>query len=105
MTPFWIALFPFVLFFAWLVAFGMRKRCCPDCGEGLSPLQSPFTKTRRQWLEGGLLCGNCGCETDTAGNAVSAETWPKTRRLMASAVLAAFLLILAIEMLAMLVQG
>ena len=43
---------------------------CPDCGARLSGFQSPFTKTRRQWLEGGYLCRRCGCEVDLSGHKV-----------------------------------
>jgi hypothetical protein len=47
-----------------------RQQHCPDCGTPLPRVQSPFTKTRRQWLQGGYLCPNCGCETDLAGQKV-----------------------------------
>jgi hypothetical protein len=60
----------FVPFFVFLMAFVQRRRNCPDCGKPLSGLQSPFTKTRRQWLDGGYLCQNCGCETNLAGDRV-----------------------------------
>ncbi len=60
----------FVPFFLFLFMFGLRRPDCPDCGRPLPLLQSPFTKTRRQWAEGGYLCSNCGCETDRAGQKV-----------------------------------
>ena len=74
MNSFWLPLLPFVVFLAWLVLFGMRRsKPCPDCGKPLPSFQSPFTKTKRQWLEGGYLCGNCGA-VDTAGEKVAPGT-------------------------------
>jgi hypothetical protein len=67
----------FVPFFVFLFAFGLRRRDCPDCGRPLPLIQSPFTKTRRQWAEGGYLCQNCGCETDLAGEKVAPRTGPR----------------------------
>lgn len=73
MTDLWMM--PIALFFAWLFIFGMaRGKVCPDCSRPLQLLQSPFTRTRRQWVEGGYLCQNCGCETDIAGRKVAAGT-------------------------------
>lgn len=63
-------LITFVPFFAWLIfSLGSRKTC-PDCGQALSPIQSPFTKTKRQWIEGGYVCTKCACEADQAGSKV-----------------------------------
>ena len=74
----WFVMLPFAIFFAWLFGFGMRRsKQCPDCGEPLPILQSPFTKTKRQWWEGGYLCPKCGCETDTAGRRILAGTPPR----------------------------
>jgi hypothetical protein len=44
----------------------MSDMSCPECGEPLSPFQSPFRKTKRQWIEGGYVCVKCGCESDLA---------------------------------------
>jgi hypothetical protein len=73
-NPLVIALTPFAVFFFVLLFFGMRRVNCPDCGARLPCLQSPFTKTRRQWLEGGYLCGRFGCETDLAGHKIENGT-------------------------------
>lgn len=55
----------------WLM---MQVRSCPACGGPLRGYQSPFTKTRRQWIEGGYLCGRCGCESDRLGRIVPPDT-------------------------------
>src|SRR5262245_42869698 len=75
-SPFAIALVPFFAVAVVLVFFGMRRVNCPDCGAQLPNFQSPFTKTRRQWLQGGFLCRNCGCETDRSGRKVGDGTRP-----------------------------
>lgn len=62
-----IPVLAFVPFFLFLVFYGLRQKSCPDCQATLSGFQSPFEKTRRQWVEGGYRCHNCGCETDMAG--------------------------------------
>jgi DNA-directed RNA polymerase subunit RPC12/RpoP len=67
LTPFLAAL-AFVLFHA------LRRVRCPDCGDPLPVLYSPFRKTRRMWRRGGYLCARCGCETDLAGRKVTADT-------------------------------
>lgn len=72
--PVMIALAPFAILFAILLYGVMRRVNCPGCGARLYGLQSPFTKTRRQWLEGGYLCSRCGCETDLAGRKVENGT-------------------------------
>ena len=69
-SPVLIALAPFAVFFVVLLFFGTRRVNCPECGARLSNFQSPFTKTRRQWLEGGYLCRRCGCEVDLSGHKV-----------------------------------
>lgn len=69
-SPMLIVLAPFAAFFFVLLFFGMRRVHCPDCGARLSNFQSPFTKTRRQWLEGGYRCQRCGCESDLEGHKV-----------------------------------
>ena len=77
------ALMPFavvfgVMYLAWL----KQRPSCPDCAKPLDLFQSPFTKTKRQWFEGGYLCRHCGCESDTSGRKVSSETAPNPRRLI-----------------------
>jgi hypothetical protein len=66
----------FLPFWAFLVAFWLRRRDCPRCGLPLSGIQSPFTKTWRQWVKGGYLCRNCGCETNLAGERVAPSPRP-----------------------------
>ena len=51
-----------------------RRVRCPDCDALLPVLVSPFEKTQRMWRAGGYLCERCGCETDTAGRKVTADT-------------------------------
>jgi hypothetical protein len=75
MDTFWIIVLCFGPFFAWLLF--QRVPNCPDCGNLLSSLQSPFTKTSRQWLDGGYLCQNCGCEATRAGLKVVEGSVPK----------------------------
>ena len=75
MMNFWIPLLPFAFFFAWL--FMRPRKACPDCGKLLPLFQSPFTKTKRQWLVGGYICQNCGCEADIDGNKVPAGVAPQ----------------------------
>jgi hypothetical protein len=77
----------FVPFFVFLLAFSLRRRNCPDCGRPLPRIQSPFTKTRRQWAEGGYLCRSCGCETDLAGKKVTPGTGPRPGWLVRSVLL------------------
>ncbi len=65
--------------FGWLFFSAMQvRRTCPDCKAVLGPFQSPFTRTGRQWAEGGYVCRACGCETDLAGAKVppgKAPSW------------------------------
>ena len=65
---------PFAVFF-FLMAFA-KKRNCPECGEPLANFQSPFTKTRRQWLNGGYRCTNCNSEVDRSGVLVERNAPP-----------------------------
>jgi len=68
MTDTWMSFLPVALFIAWLFfSTNARAPHCPECGSPLPVFQSPFTKTRRQWTEGGYVCLRCGCETDRAG--------------------------------------
>lgn len=90
MNELWIALIPFALFFAWLFFSGMGcRKACPDCKEVLPIIQSPFTKTKRQWFEGGYLCRNCGCETNLAGEKVASGTGPRLGYVVRSVLLVA----------------
>ncbi len=100
MNDLWIPLLPFAAFFAWLFFFPMgRRKACPNCNERLPPVQSPLTKTKRQWWEGGYVCRNCGCEADIAGNKVPAGVAPQRRSmitgiaLLTLAVVPAFILV------------
>ena len=70
-------------FFVWLFVFGGGcRKVCPECNKPLPRIQSPFTKTKRQWLEGGYVCQHCGCEADIAGRKVSAGTAPQRRSII-----------------------
>ena len=84
MNDLWIPLLlPFAVFFVWLFFFGMgRGKACPNCNKPFPPFQSPFTKTKRQWWEGGYVCQNCGCEADIAGNKVPAGVGPRRRSII-----------------------
>jgi hypothetical protein len=69
-----LSLLPFILFFVWLILFRGPRRSCPGCGALLPAYQSPLTKTKRQWLQGGFVCRHCGCEADLSGNKVRSAT-------------------------------
>lgn len=73
LNTFWPILV-FVPFFLLLFLLGTRRRPCPTCGVRLSGFQSPLTKTRRQWVEGGYLCQQCGCESDLTVTPVAPDT-------------------------------
>lgn len=78
----WLPLLPFALFFLWLLFIGFRRsKTCPACGERLPRFQSPLTKTRRQWIEGGTRCPRCGTESTRTGVAVAPATPPHPRSL------------------------
>jgi len=68
----------FLLLFALFLIVGPLRRpgSCPGCGDALPIFQSPLTKTRRQWLAGGYVCKRCGCETNLAGQKVTADSPP-----------------------------
>lgn len=105
MSEWWIPFVPFALVFAWLFLFGVgRRRACPDCNQPLPLTQSPFTKTMRQWFEGGYICPNCGCEADVAGRKVLAGTAPQLRSVITSVALLALSVVPAIVMLVLLFQ-
>ncbi len=88
-------LIPFLFFFAFLFLLG-RGKTCPACHRPMPTLQSPFTKTRRQWLVGGYRCSNCGCETDLKGRQVAASTLPEQRTLMLGLGLFVFCIVISL---------
>ena len=79
-----VPVFVFLVFLFWSAG---RRRVCPACGERLPNFQSPFTKTPRQWFEGGYVCPACGCEADARGREVPPGTGPRAWA-VAAAVLA-----------------
>lgn len=79
--------------FAFLLYQTFHRVKCPDCGEMLPLFYSPFKKTRRMWRAGGYLCAQCGCETNIAGQKVTADTPPAPFPTLHYALLAVFLLI------------
>ena len=100
----YLPLLPFAIFFAWLL-FGMQSRVpCPDCGQVLSGIQSPLTKTKRQWIEGGFHCTHCGCESDVSGNKVVIGAPPKHRSVYIEIALFALVAVPAVVMFAMLLR-
>lgn len=105
MNDMWIALFPFALFFLWFffVLMGRRKNC-PVCNQPLPRIQSPFTKSKRQWFEGGYLCQNCGCETDLEGRQVALGTAPERRSIVLGIGLAMLAMVPAVVLIALLFQ-
>lgn len=95
----WLPLLPFVVFFVWFFLFGVRRgKSCPDCGKPLSSFQSPLTKTKRQWIEGGFLCEHCGCEADLSGNKVAPGTPTRLRLFYMQIALIALLAVPAVGM-------
>jgi len=103
MTELWLPLLPFGLFFAWLFLFGMRRgQKCPDCGDVLPSIQSPFKKTSRQWFEGGYLCPKCGCEADLAARKVPEGAGPSVTSILHGIALLALVTIPALILLTLL---
>ena len=101
MNDIWPAFLPFGVFFVWLILMTMRRRiACPNCETPLSRIQSPLTKTRRQWWEGGYVCPSCGCESDRAGNPVPAGAAPTRRSIVTGIALLALVMIPALILLA-----
>src|SRR3954463_1184553 len=92
-VPMLYVLLPFLVCAAFLLYQLTCKVHCPDCGARLPAFLSPFRKTRRMWRAGGYLCSRCGCETDTAGQKVTADTPPAPFPTLQWALLAGFLLI------------
>jgi hypothetical protein len=90
MDTMWLPLLPFLAALAVVLIRVRRRVACPDCGDRLPTLCSPFRKTRRMWRAGGYLCPRCGCEADAAGQKVTAATPPApfpTRQWVSLAVL------------------
>ena len=104
MNDSWSALLPFGVFYVlltWLMLWMvLSRKACPNCGTLLSRVQSPFTKTRRQWWEGGYVCPSCGCESDRAGNRVPAGTAPLRRFIVIGLALLAIVVIPALVLVA-----
>lgn len=71
-----LPMLPFLVFLAFLLYHSFQRVNCPDCGALLPQFLSPFKKTRQMWLAGGYLCTRCGCETNLAGQKVTADTPP-----------------------------
>jgi DNA-directed RNA polymerase subunit RPC12/RpoP len=69
-----LSMLPLLAALVFILYQALRRVQCPDCGELLPVLYSPFRKTRRMWRAGGYLCARCGCETDTAGRKVTADS-------------------------------
>ena len=73
-------LLPFVLLALVVLMCWRRTPPCPDCGAALPAFYPPGQKTRRMWRHGGYRCAACGCETDTTGRKVTADTPPPAGR-------------------------
>jgi len=73
MVYFFIGLLAVVPFF-----FLQRQapRGCPNCRRQLPLLYAPWSKTRRQWVEGGYFCRSCQSEVDLQGRQVSLDEPP-----------------------------
>jgi hypothetical protein len=88
-----ISMLPLLVPIAFLLVYGLRCVICPDCGDTLPVIVSPFKKTRRMWRAGGFLCARCGCETNPAGQKVTADTPPAPFPTFHCALAALFLLV------------
>jgi len=93
MDPMLLSLFPFLAALAFVLYFARRRVNCPDCGDPLPVLYSPLQKTRRMWRAGGYLCARCGCETNTAGQKITADTPPSPFPTLQWALLAVLLFV------------
>ena len=71
-----ISMLPLLVPLVFLLYYALHPVKCPDCGDTLPIVCSPFKRTRRMWLAGGYLCARCGCETNMAGKKVTADTPP-----------------------------
>ena len=94
----------FAIFFVWLFFNMQSRQPCPECGKVLSGIQSPLTKTKRQWIEGGFHCTNCGCESDISGDKVVTGTAPKAQSIYLGIALVTFAAVPAIVMFAVLLR-
>ena len=98
MTDFWgsiwpgvlIGVMPFAVSFLWfaLLLWSWSRLACPECGTRAPLLVSPFTKTKRQWVEGGWTCQTCGTDVDAHGRRVAPGTGPQPGWMIRSALLA-----------------
>lgn len=79
--------------FAFLLYQAFHRVKCPDCGDTLPTSYSWFKITRRMWRAGGYLCARCGCETNMAGQKVTADTPHATFLTLRWALLAVGLLV------------
>ena len=100
----WLPLLPFVIFFAWLISTAMRRRKpCPNCAHPLPLIQSPLTKTKRQWIEGRSVCRHCGCESNCSGAKVASRTPSRSRSILIGLSLLALAALPAISMICILI--
>jgi hypothetical protein len=89
-----LSMLPLLVPLAFVLYYALHPVKCPDCGDTLPMLfYSPFKITRRMWRAGGYLCARCGCETNTAGQKVTADTPPATFLTLQWALLAVGLLV------------
>src|SRR5687768_7888316 len=93
MDTIWLSMLPLLVPLAFVLYHALRRVECSDCGDPLPVFYSPFTKTRRMWRAGGYLCARCGCETNMAGQKVTADTPPAPFPILHCALLAVCLLI------------
>ena len=93
MDTLWLSMWPFLVVLAFVLFHALRRVQCPDCGDPLPVFYSPFQKTRRMWRAGGYLCARCGCETNMAGQKVTADTPPAPFPTLQCALLAVALLV------------
>lgn len=79
-----LALAPFAVFFvALMIGVFARRQICPECGNPLPRFVSPAIKTRRQWLEGGTTCPDCGIDVDVTGRKVDGSSVTSPTRAIA----------------------
>jgi hypothetical protein len=88
-----ISILPALVPLAFLIYLALHPVKCPDCGDTLPIFGSPWKKTRRMWWEGGYRCTRCGCETNMAGQEVTADTPPAPFPTLQFALLAVGLLL------------
>jgi hypothetical protein len=88
-----ISILPALVPLAFVLYYALHPVMCPDCGDTLPIFGSPWKKTRRMWWEGGYRCTRCGCETNMAGQKVTADTPPAPFPTLQFALLAVGLLL------------